>query len=1174
MSKRKKSLSYVLAFLTVLSSFTVLPGQLSNSAVVYGADVAVEESQVVATNSVEITTENASNTKTSTVETGEEQTYAEGDFTYSIINDNEVKIVNYKGSQAIIVIPDVTTGSQCPELADKKVTAIGDSAFYEKGLTSVTFGKNITSIGDSAFYLNTDIVELDLSACVNLTKIGKCAFAENNSLLNLTLPDNLEIIDDGAFRGCDYLAKLETGSKLQSIGYQAFYGCNRLTAVNIKGGNNATIGTNAFYDCNALKSISIGNGVTAINKYAFRYCKNLTSLDIADSVTTIGFGAFMECGNLSELSLGKGIEIIDGYAFKQCNSLTDLSLGGNLKTIGEYAFAECNALESVNIVDGVELIDGYAFFNNPVLKSAKIGNSVKTIVGNAFDRCAGLVDLSLGNSIETIGDYAFRSTSMESVVIPDSVKSIGMYGFSDTTSLKNVTIGSGCTSINEYSFQGATALESITVSEDNTAYSSVDGVLLNKDKTEILVYPKARSGAYTMPSTVTAITGYAVFENCTNLTEVTFSDGIQTIENGAFKGCTKLSKVTFGSGLTSIGQYAFQYVNTLSEVDFSKCVNLTSIGIDAFRETTALAKLDLSKCTSLTTIDRYAFCNSGLAELILPNNLVTIRDYAFCACDNLTKLEIEGKINTIGCRAFGSCASLKTVNIKSADNAYIGMSAFRGCEALENVIIGDGVATIGLNAFSHCSNLKKVDIGNTVKNIREYAFECCENLSEVKIGEGINIIQEHSFGDCDKLTTVKILGKELTSILSNSIPNRKDCTIYCYENSTTHNTLKSKGYTNIKYIAKEVHLTDITVNGVSIDNFSTEIKDYTVYVNNLADVSVVPVFEEADVKYTAVPTVTADSIVYEITVFDEYDNIIDTYTISVWEHGYKVTGDITLMLNNISSTKVGGSIVLQPGTYKLKIARGDVQFGYNKVVTDYSNALTLSDKYISYITLNATGGTYTFQLDKVTNKLVIKYDSNLPNEYLTGDLDTILKPVGTKPISIGTKYLKAGTYKFKLSIGGVEYGYNKVINNVTTGSLSVNSKYNSYLTLNATGGMYTFVLNTETNRLEVRHTATTQERSDDVHISGDINLVLNDTAEDGTILNKATGNISLSEGTYTLKVHNYGIVYTAGIVMNEGTPRVLSNNYTTAVTLNLSGGNYDFVFSKDTGSLFVQKVGK
>lgn len=987
MSKRKKSLSYVLAFLTVLSSFTVLPGQLSNSAVVYGADVAVEESKVVATNSVEIGTEKASNTKTSTVETGEEQTYTEGDFTYSIINDNEVTIVGYNGTSTDVVIPDVTTGSQCPELADKKVTAIGDSAF------------------------------------------------------------------------------------------------------------------------------------------------------------------------------------------KQCNSLNNLSLGGNLKTIGEYAFAECNALESVDIVDGVELIDRYAFFNNPVLKSVKIGNSVKTIANNAFDRCESLVDLSLGNSIETIGYYAFRSTSMESVIIPDSVKSIGMYGFSEMPALKNVTIGSGCTSINEYTFQGATALESITVSEDNTAYSSVDGVLLNKDKTEILVYPKARSGAYTIPSTVTAITGYAVFENCTNLTEVTFSDGIQTIENGAFKGCTKLSKVTFGSGLTSIGQYAFQNIKTLSEVDFSKCVNLTTIGIDAFRETTVLEKLDLSKCTSLTTIDRYAFCNSRFTSLILPNNLVTIGDYAFSNCDFL-ELEIGGKIKTIGSGAFSSCYKLKTVNIKSADNAYISTKAFMGCGALEIVIIGDGVATIGLSAFSYCSNLKKVDIGNTVKNIREYAFERCENLSEVKIGEGIKFIQDYSFGYCDKLKTVKILGKELTSILSNSIPNSTSCTIYCYENSTTHNTLKSKGYTNIKYIAKEVHLTDITVNGVSIDNFSTEIKDYTVYVNNLADVSVVPVFEEDDVKYTAVPTVTADSIVYEITVFDEYDNIIDTYTISVWEHGYKVTGDITLMLNNISSTKVGGSIVLQPGTYKLKIARGDVQFGYNKVVTDYSNALTLSDKYISYITLNATGGTYTFQLDRVTNKLVIKYDSNLPNEYLTGDLDTILKPVGTKPISIGTKYLKAGTYKFKLSIGGVEYGYNKVINDVTTGSLSVNSKYNSYLTLNATGGMYTFVLNTETNRLEVRHTATTQERSDDVHISGDINLVLNDTAEDGTILNKATGNISLSEGTYTLKVHNYGIVYTAGIVMNEGTPRVLSNNYTTAVTLNLSGGNYDFVFSKDTGSLFVQKVGK
>ncbi|MEE1153848.1 MAG: hypothetical protein UH241_01695, partial [Acutalibacteraceae bacterium] len=193
----------------------------------------------------------------------------------------------------------------------------------------------------------------------------------------------------------------------------------------------------------------------------------------------------------------------------------------------------------------------------------------------------------------------------------------------------------------------------------------------------------------------------------------------------------------------------------------------------------------------------------------------------------------------------------------------------------------------------------------------------------------------------------------------------------------------------------------------------------------------------------------------------------------------------------------------------------------------------------------------------------------LPNEYLIGDLNTILKPVGDRPLSIGTQQLQAGTYKFKLSIGGKEYGYNKVVNDATAGSLSMNSKYTAQVTLNATGGVYTFVLNTETNKLIIRHTPTENEDTTDVHISGTFNLVLNDKSATGEELTTATGTTTLTNGCYTFKVYNYGTVYTASAVINDKATKNLSNKYTTPITLNATGGTYKFTFNKTTGALVV-----
>ena len=284
--------------------------------------------------------------------------------------------------------------------------------------------------------------------------------------------------------------------------------------------------------------------------------------------------------------------------------------------------------------------------------------------------------------------------------------------------------------------------------------------------------------------------------------------------------------------------------------------------------------------------------------------------------------------------------------------------------------------------------------------------------------------------------------------------------------------------------------------------------------------------------------------------------------------GYYVYGDnIKLKLTSIGTDKVSGKIALQKGTYTFKLDNYGTLLGYSKTFTDTTKGLTFNKKFNSSATLVATGGTYTFQVNTKTNTLVVKYDNNLPNDYLIGDLNTILSPVKGRTIAVGSTYLAAGTYKFKLSSGDVVYGYNKVINNTTNGnSLSLNSKYSSYLTLNATGGTYTFTLNTKTKKLVVGYVPAKDEKADDVHVSGDINLVLDDKGGESNV---AKGTVKLSEGTYSFKVYNYGTAYTIGSKIVDSGAKTLKSSYSANVTLIASGGTYTFSFDKTTGALKV-----
>ena len=722
---------------------------------------------------------------------------------YSLSSDGTYYSVSgYTGT-----LTDVVIGKR---YNNKPVTAISREAFKNNtNIVSIKLSNTITSIGEDAFNVALEYISVSENNSVYSSDGGilydkdktKTIYVPKSIQGAISIPDGVLSIGNYAFRNCSGLTSITIPNSVTSIGSSAFSGCTSLESITIpfvgaKAGVTSSdtyqypfgyiFGTSSYTGGVATKQYYLGSSTSSTTYSTYYIPSSLKSVIVTGG--NILYGTFYDCSGLTSISIPDNITSIGVVAFRNCSSLTSITIPNSVTSIGNYAFENCSGLTSVTIGNGVTSIGNYAFSGCSGFTSITIPDSITSIPSYAFSGCSGLTSISIPDSVTSIGNYVFDGcTGLTSVTIPDSITSIPPYAFSGCSSLTSITIPDSVTSIGDSAFYGCSSLTSITI-----------------------------------PDSVTSISDSA-FRYCTGLTSVTIPDSVTSIGRSAFSGCTSLTTVNWNAAsceiLASKDYPIFNGCTNLFMVNIGR--NVTIIPSDIFagcREPKGINYAgdvarwcEISGLINLMSSPRTLYIGGKKVEgeLVIPDNVTSIGDYAFRGCTTLTSITIPDSVMSIASSAFRECTGLTSVTIGNGVTS-IGYSAFEGCTGLISVTIGNSVTSIGDYAFAGCSSLTSMTIPRCIgssfgeifgrwsypgsicvggyyipsslkfvtvtggKISKEY-FANCSSIISVTIGNGVTSIENSAFYGCTGLTTVNWNATECTNEASWSSPIFGNC---------------------------------------------------------------------------------------------------------------------------------------------------------------------------------------------------------------------------------------------------------------------------------------------------------------------------------------------------------------------------------------------------------------
>ena len=613
------------------------------------------------------------------------------------INDQEVKN---------LVIPNIVDSihnyafNGCNSLYSvtigNNVTSIGNESFLNcSSLTSITIPKSITSIGYDAFsntpwynsqpdgviYIENILYNFkgDMPANTSIDiedgtiSISENAFDRCSNLTSIVIPNSVTSIGDNAFSGCTFTKNNFINNSALNAEENNYWGADFVdqeidgilirndTVISYRGVANSIvipdgvvcIGGGAFYNLGIVKSITIPTSVKSIESSAFRLCYSLSSIDFGTGIMTIGDGAFSECFGLTAITIPNSVTSIGSGAFNRCSALSSIGSPENVTYIGEEAFHYTKWYQ--NQPDGALYIGKvlYEYIGEmPAETSFVIKEGTTHICQAAFMNCKGLMSVTIPNSVTSIGGYAFCDcsslTSIEwnakhcsipysnkpssnpifsecpqisSFTFGDSVEYIPSFLCFDMKALTSIVIPNSVTTVGEGIFYGCNALESVVLSEN------------------IIEFPSLQT-----TNTYGKTIYYGCFGECSSLKSISIPHSTTNIGSGAFSGCSSLVKTNYTG---SIGDWCnIKFGNSgANPICYSHNLYINDVKIK---------------------------------DLIIPNSVDSIHDYAFYNCKSITSTTIPNSVTSIG------------------------YCAFYGCDSLSIVAIGSGVTSIDNYAFSDC----------------------------------------------------------------------------------------------------------------------------------------------------------------------------------------------------------------------------------------------------------------------------------------------------------------------------------------------------------------------------------------------------------------------------------------------------------------------------------------
>ena len=568
------------------------------------------------------------------------------------------------------------------------VSRISASAFFYSTLKSISLPASLTSIGSAAF-LECDIGQIEIPAGV--TAIKERTFFLCSSLTNVLLPPNLISIEASAFGNCSKLASIDLPTQLSSLGEEAFSSCSKLRSVILPAAVRS-IPKGAFENCAALTNLAFP-GVTNIGPRAVAGCHELTNITIPAQVLAIQESAFSGCDRVRNINLPEGLRLLGDHSF-ELTGLTNITIPASVVHIGAGAFAS-SYLSQINVSPNNQ------FYSD--------------------------LDGVLSSKDQSVLIHHPRVKNDPMFHIPETVREISQ-GFFD----------------NFYE------LREITTAPSNPYFSSLNGVLYNKDRTKLLRYPLHKTdAAFTIPQTVTNI-GYGALGGCFYLSEVTMPDSVTILEPFAFAN-SELTHLSLSSNLTTIADAAFLQNQKLTTLELPPSVkNLGS----AFALCYALTEINIPEGITNIGDGMFQYC-SNLTRLKIPSSATSIGARAFTSCASLTNIDLGNSITFISESAFENCGNLAAINLP-ATLQTIGFYAFWRCSKLENIHIPNSVTSIGVHAFSECSGLTNVALSTNLTALVDSLFMDCPSLSSINVPEGISTIAQGAFYRCTALTNVTL----------------------------------------------------------------------------------------------------------------------------------------------------------------------------------------------------------------------------------------------------------------------------------------------------------------------------------------------------------------------------------------------------------------------------------